>query len=138
MSHARANAPAAIKLRICAAPKVRQIYWCDFPQDRQLPEFGKRRPVLILSYGHVLRGHCTVLPLSTADQSGMSAKWAHRLEYELGKSATSWVVCNHICTVANSRLSQFGKPIPRIDVGEFQQVLARTLAWLPRLEAQIP
>jgi len=137
MSHVRADAPTAVRWRICAAPKVRQIYWCDFPADRQLPEFGKRRPVLIISYSHILRGHCTILPLSTADQSGRSAKWAHKLTYELGRRERSWVVCNHVCTVANSRLSQFGKPIPRIDVGEFQQILAKTLAWLPRLEAQI-
>lgn len=57
--------------------KVRQLLWCDFPQDAQLPEFWKRRPVVILSHKNTLHGAVTVIPCSTQAQPGN--KWAFPL-----------------------------------------------------------
>jgi mRNA interferase MazF len=124
-------APRRVQPVIRAAPKIRQIYWCEFPKDAWLPEFGKMRPVLIISYRHVLNGHCLVLPITTAVQEGLSAEWAHLLQYPLNQHRDSIVVCNHLCTVSNARLRQFGRTIPRISVEEFQVIIQKLMLWLP-------
>jgi mRNA interferase MazF len=126
-------APRRIQPVIRAAPKIRQIYWCEFPKDAWLPEFGKLRPVLVISYRHVLKGHCLVLPITTSGQEGLSAEWAHPLRYPLDERRDSIVVCNHLCTVSNARLRQFGKAIPRISEGEFHDILQKVMSWLPAL-----
>ena len=59
------NKPPPVKPRIIAAPKLRQIYWCDFPLDAQLPEMWKTRPVVVISYKNILHGPCTVIPMTT-------------------------------------------------------------------------
>ncbi|MDF3812900.1 MULTISPECIES: type II toxin-antitoxin system PemK/MazF family toxin [Rhodopseudomonas] len=58
--------PPRIAPRLKSAPKIRQLYWCDFPQDAQLPEFWKRRPVVILSMNATLYGSVVVIPCSTS------------------------------------------------------------------------
>lgn len=60
--------PPRVPPRIRSAPCVRQVYWCDFPDDAQLPEFWKRRPVLIFSKRSTLYGRVTVLPFTTKSQ----------------------------------------------------------------------
>ena len=104
--------PPRITPRIKAAPKIRQIFYCDFWKDAQLPEFWKKRPVVILSYRNTLTGHCTVLPASTFPQD--ENQWAHKLSFHIDGDRDSWVVCNHIATVATSRLSALPPPIPRV------------------------
>ena len=51
-----------MKLKIKAAPKVRQMYWCDFRGDALIPEMGKKRPAVILSFRNTLHGVVLVLP----------------------------------------------------------------------------
>lgn len=48
--------PPRVPPRLKSAPKIRQVYWCDYWQDAQLPEMWKRRPVVIVSYRHTLFG----------------------------------------------------------------------------------
>lgn len=125
--------PRKIAPRIKAAPSIRQIYWCDFELDPILPEIGKTRPVVIVSFKNVIRGHCLVLPISTEDQTGESAKWAHKLANELEPGKTSWVVCNHLYTVSTARLQPLlGKVVPRLSEEEFEAILAKMFAWLPK------
>jgi len=62
--------PPKIQPRLIGAPKVRQFFWCDFPQDAQLPEFWKRRPVIILSYRNTLHGTVTIIPCSPQAHAG--------------------------------------------------------------------
>src|SRR3546814_13095878 len=64
----RSDSPPKVEPRVTAAPSIRQLYWCDFPQDAQLPEFWKRRPVIIVSFKNTLHGAVTVVPCSTAAQ----------------------------------------------------------------------
>lgn len=118
-------------MRIVGAPKIRQIYWCDFDEPPRLPEFGKTRPVLILSFKNFLTAHSTVLPITTDDQEGKSADWAHALQQPVTEGRLSWVVCNHIYTVSNTRLSPFGQVVPRLSEDEFNDILAKVLRWLP-------
>ena len=63
-----ANKPPWVPPRIKAAPKIRQIYWCDYWKDARLPEMWKTRPVIVVSYKNTLTGPCLVVPVSTEPQ----------------------------------------------------------------------
>lgn len=121
--------PPRVQLRIVAAPKLGQIYWCDFPRDAQLPEMWKTRPVVVMSYKNTLHGPCLVVPLTTEPQG--NSPWAWELATSLDGRRT-WVVCNHPYTVAPSRFSTFPGKIPRVPNAEFNEILKRITAWLPR------
>lgn len=122
-------APARVQPRIKAAPKHGQVYWCDFPLDAQLPEMWKTRPVVVISYKNFLHGPCLVVPLTTEPQG--NSPWAWELSLDLD-GRRHWVICNHLYTVAPSRFSQIKGAIPRIDKAEFNEILDRIRAWLPR------
>jgi mRNA interferase MazF len=122
--------PPRLVPRIKAAPKIRQIFYCDFWRDAQLPEFWKTRPVVILSFRNTLYGHCTVVPTSTELQ--LDDRWAHKLSFKIDGCRESWVVCNHLASVATSRLSALPPPIPRVSEAEFAEILQKVLNWLPK------
>jgi len=121
--------PPHVRPRIIAAPKHGQIYWCDFWLDAQLPEMWKTRPVIVLSYKNTLYGPCLVVPTSTLPQG--SSPWAWELSVSID-GQKSWVICNHLYTVAPSRLSQVRGKIPRVPNNEFNEILSRVTQWLPR------
>lgn len=113
--------PPRVEPRIRAAPKPRQIYWCDLPTDARLPEFWKRRPVLILSANARLYGAVTVVPLSSKAQPDNPN--AHAFQSVIDGETISWAICDHILTISVSRLSPPARVIPRIDNADFQSVL---------------
>lgn len=122
----------ALTLKITAAPKVRQMYWCQFWDDCCLPEIGKHRPVVVVSFKNTLHGVVLVVPTSTDPQEGQSAKWAHKLSFKPDGARDSWVVCNHLYTVSTKRLSPLAGPtIVRLDEGEFGEIMKLVVAWLP-------
>jgi mRNA interferase MazF len=121
--------PRRVQPRIVAAPKHGQLYWCDFWLEAHLPEMWKTRPVVVLSYKNSLSGPCLVVPLTTAPQGG--SPWAWELSTAID-GRRHWVLCNHLYTVAPSRLSQIKGKIPRVTNGEFNEILQRVQAWLPR------
>lgn len=127
--------PPRVEPRITAAPAIRQIYWCDFWGDAQLPEMWKRRPVVVISFRHTLHGHCLVAACSTDPQEGKAAEWAHELSVSLD-GQTTYVVCNHLYTVATSRLTLDRTGVVRLSEEEFNLILAKVLKWLPRLPEQ--
>lgn len=122
--------PPKVQPRLKSAPKVRQLYWCDFPEDAQLPEFWKRRPVIILSYKTTLHGAVTAIPCSTQAQPGN--KWAFPLETTIDGRA-AWAICDKITTVAVSRLLPDKNGIKRMPDKEFNDILAIVFDWLPKL-----
>jgi mRNA interferase MazF len=119
--------PPWVKPRILAAPKIRQVYWCDFWNDARLPEMWKTRPVLVMSYKNSLHGPCTIIPLSTEPQDDNI--WAVPLKVEAVKC---WAVCNQPSTVSPSRFSQFKGKIPLVEQKDFNQVLEKPEKWLPK------
>jgi mRNA interferase MazF len=122
------EAPPKVAPRLTGAPKIRQLYWCDFPQDAQLPEFWKRRPVIILSYRNTLHGAVTVVPCSTQAQPGN--KWAFPLQTTIDGRA-AFAICDKMSTVAVSRLVPDKGGIVRMPEAEFDDMLRLVLAWLP-------
>ncbi|HWT11205.1 MAG TPA: type II toxin-antitoxin system PemK/MazF family toxin [Allosphingosinicella sp.] len=120
--------PPKVAPRLVAAPRIRQLYWCDFPQDAQLPEFWKRRPVVILSFKNTLHGAVTVVPCSTQAQPGN--KWAFPLQTTVDGRA-AWAICDKLTTVAVSRLVPDKGGIARIPEAEFDDLLRLVLSWLP-------
>ena len=124
--------PPRVPPRLVGAPKVRQLLWCDFPQDAQLPEFWKRRPVVVLSYRNTLRGAVTVVACSTKDQAGNL--WAFPLRTTIDGRA-AWAICDKPTTIAVSRLSAEKGGVVRIPEPEFHELLALVLAWLPKVPA---
>lgn len=123
--------PPRVAPLIKAAPKIRSVYYCDLWKDAQLPEFWKKRPVIVVSYRNTLYGPCTVIPTSTDPQD--DNPWAHRLSVRFDSGKQSWAVCNHPITVATSRLSQFRGMVPRVPEDDLTAVLRLLLAWLPKL-----
>lgn len=91
--------------------------------------------MVIVSYKHTLHGHCLVVPTSTDPQEGKSADWAHKLSIRPDKKRETWVVCNHLYTVSTARLSPEYGAIPRVPEGEFNEILAKILKWLPSVRA---
>lgn len=120
--------PPRVKPRITAAPKIRQLYWCDFWPEAHLPEMWKTRPVVVVSYKNLLHGPCTVIPCSTEPQD--RNPWAYKLATSINGRA-SWAICNMPSTIAPSRLSQARGEIPRVSEAEFNEILARLMKWLP-------
>ena len=114
---------------IKSAPKIRQIYWCRFPDDAESPEFWKTRPVVILSKTSKLRGSVIVLPCTSKSQP--DNKNAVPIESPFSEEKI-WVICNYITTVAVSRLSQKKRePIHRVSEKDFGIIKSRVLANLP-------
>lgn len=122
--------PPRIQPRIMAAPKLGQLYWCDFWQDAQLPEMWKTRPVVVMSYKNQLHGPCLVIPTTTEPQG--NSQWAYKLPSDLVDGRESWAVCNHLYTVAPSRFSQVKGRIPKLTNEDFNEVHTRMMSWLPR------
>lgn len=120
--------PPRIKPRLKLAPKVRDLYWCDFPKDAHLPEFWKRRPVIVIATDRSLSGAVTVIPCSSQDQAGN--KWAFRLSTTIDDTE-SWAICDKPATVAISRLHPERKGKRRVPQEEFTAVLALLFRWLP-------
>jgi mRNA interferase MazF len=128
-------APPKFAPRLIAAPKVRQLFWCDFPADAQLPEFWKRRPVVVLSYRNSLHGAVTIIPCSTQAQRGNP--WAFSLKTTIDGRA-AFAICDKPSTVAVSRLIPDKGGIVRMPQDEFEAMLEIVLAWLPKLPLEKP
>ena len=120
--------PPRVPPSIRRAPRIRQIYWCDFPLDAQLPEFWKRRPVLILSRKFTLHGNVTVLPITTKSQPDNDMAYP----LDIPNMQRSWVICDYLTTVAVSRLHLPGHMTLRIGQEDFNKIAALVLKGLPR------
>jgi mRNA interferase MazF len=120
--------PPRVSPRLKAAPKIRQLYWCDFPKDAQLPELWKRRPVVILSKTATLHGTVVILPCST--QPLQDPRLSFQLKTTIdGRDA--WAICDKPTTVAVSRLTTAQGSIPRLNETEFDDLLAVFFSLLP-------
>lgn len=123
--------PPRIKPRLKSAPKIRELFWCDFPNDAQLPELWKTRPVIILSYRKVtLTGAVVVIPCTTTNQVPDGP--AFPLKTTIDGVTKAWAICDKPSTVAVSRLTPDKGGIRRLPMEEFNDLLKLTLDWLPK------
>lgn len=127
--------PPKVAPRLGAAPKIRQFLWCDFPKDAQLPEFWKRRPVIVLSYRNTLHGTVTVVPCSTQTQP--NNPWAFPLRTTIDGRA-AWAICDKLTSVAVSRLLPDKGGIVRMPEDEFDDMLRIVELWLPKPSVVAP
>ena len=116
--------------RINFAPKLGNVYWCEFPSDARKPEFWKTRPVIVVSYANTLLGPVLVVPLTTKPQP--SNKWAHAMPQNPVPRETraSWAVCNHVYTVSCSRLSPIQGRVVRLDEAARKPVIELVRRWV--------
>jgi len=120
--------PPRIQPRLKSAPRIRQVFWCDFPDDAQLPEFWKVRPVLVISKKASLYGSVTVLPFTTKSQPDNPAAYPVK-NPTTGRQ--SWVICNYITTVAVSRLRQDNRGLVKLADDDFDKVIDLMQKYLP-------
>ena len=123
--------PPRVQPRLPSAPRLGQIYWCDFPKDAQLPEFWKRRPVIIISRKATRFSTVNVIPCSTQAQD--DNPWAFPLKTTID-DRKAWAVCDKITTVAVSRLLPDKSGVKRMPDGEFNALLKIVLDWLPKVK----
>ncbi|RVU18504.1 type II toxin-antitoxin system PemK/MazF family toxin [Methylobacterium oryzihabitans] len=128
--HNEAIRPPKVPPRVTSNPRIRELYWCDMPEDAHLPELWKRRPVIIVSWKHRYYGAVTVIPCSSLDQDAND--WSVRIEKGINGNP-SWAICDKPMTVAVSRLTPGKGRIPRLGEADFNAVLRKAFAWLPKL-----
>jgi mRNA interferase MazF len=128
--------PAAPEVpnRINFAPRLGNVYWCEFPTDARKPEFWKTRPVIVVSYANTLLGPVLVVPLTTKTQPGN--KWAYALPKNPvpRENRASWAVCNHLYTVSCSRLSPIHGKVVRLDEAERKPIIDLVRRWVASSE----
>jgi mRNA interferase MazF len=122
--------------RIKAAPRIGNVYWCDFHQDARLPEFWKKRPVVVISARNSLQGPILVVPLTTKPQGANSAAHALPANPIPKEKRASWAVCNHIYTISCSRLSPIHGAVPKVQDADLQAILGLAHASFPTPRAK--
>lgn len=125
--------PAPQRRSIVAPPKIRNVYYCAFPEAALPPEFSRRRPAVVVSYKNSLNGPILVAPITTQPQPGN--EWAIKLPRNptSGETCEVWVVCNHLYTVSCTRLTATHGTVPRLTAEEFRPIHEKILQWIPAL-----
>lgn len=117
-------------------PRLREVYWCRFT-DMINPEFGKERPVVILSKKNRIGTYSIVAPITTEDENdGSENAVALSKNPNPNGGYQSWVIASHLYSVSHWRLRRFWDKAaetlvtPRIsndDLESVLQVLSKTL-----------
>ena len=117
---------------LASPPKIRAVYWCRFWKDTIRPEFHKTRPVVVVSRNNRLDGPIVVVPLTTLPQR--NNRWAVKLSENLAArrpDVPQWAVCDHLYTVACSRLYLVRGGAPRLSPEEFDRIVQLIMQKLP-------
>jgi mRNA interferase MazF len=122
--------PPRVPPSLKSAPRIRELFWCSFPSDAQLPELWKLRPVIILSMRATLHGAVVVIPCSTSANQDPQKAFPLRTTVD-GRAA--WAICDKPSTVAVSRLTRPKHGIVRLPPDEFHDMLRIVFAHLPKL-----
>ena len=97
--------PPKPPLRIKSVPRYAEVYWCDFSISNVLPEFDDVHPVVVIRSGQKLSNPHIVVPMTTSDHAGDHYAYALPVNPNPKRAdTTSWVLCNHLYTVASERL----------------------------------
>lgn len=123
----RSRLPKRRAPTIRTTPRVGDVFWCRFHDEDhiELPEMWKTRPCVVVSRRNSLRGKVTILPFSTSssNEGGEAAiRISNNLRNQIG-GRQSWILCDHPCTVATSRLSQVRGGVAKLSGPELHAVL---------------
>lgn len=121
--------PRKFKPVIQATPRVGDIYWCKFHDETEieLPEMWKTRPCVIVSRKNTIYGKVTVLPFSTSPSNAtdpMAVEASKTVQERLDRKRT-WILCDHPCTIATSRLRQLNRGFLKLQSNELKVVLTK-------------
>ena len=116
--------PQRYKPRLKYPPRKGEIYWCDYPPPEclHLPEFWKRRPVVVISRRTTLKGVVTVVPLTSREQTDRRVSVSVCSPID-GRDA--WVICSAVTTVAVSRLLPVARRRIVMPEGTYSEILAK-------------
>ncbi|MDM9625732.1 type II toxin-antitoxin system PemK/MazF family toxin [Rhizobium sp. S152] len=100
----------------------------------------KKRPVIVVSRNAPLRGKVTVLPCTTDEDNArnpaaveLSAEIQAKIDHK-----RTWVICDHLTTVATSRLDNMARSPPRVRGDELTAILQKAhsfiAGWLPAMK----
>lgn len=125
------KSPGQRPVRIKSAPRIRQVFWCDYPdpEHTEKPEFYKRRPVVVLSRKSTLHGVVTVIPLSGKPQT--DSRNTLRIRSPIKGTDFCWAVCNHIDAVSTRRLDAPAGGIRKVSDDDFRGILKKACNNLP-------
>ncbi|WP_102958145.1 type II toxin-antitoxin system PemK/MazF family toxin [Mangrovicella endophytica] len=119
-------------------PRIMDVFWCRFT-DAVYPEFGKLRPVLVVSRKNRLGTHSLVLPITTAaENAGRTAAVKLSKNPNPNSDDDSWVIADHLYAVSHWRLQRFKDNVtkelrtPKISQADLDRVLDRLWAALPK------
>lgn len=128
--------PTRHQPKLKGVPKIRQIFWCEFPDEVHAPEFNKTRPVIVLSKKTTLYGSVVVVPCTTANQD--DTKYSVKLTTSIDPNRHGWAVCDKITTVAVSRLFDYSHARTQIEQEELDQILATIAKVIPMVPIEKP
>ena len=117
--------PPRMPVRLRFTPRKGEVYWCDYPPPEclHLPEFWKRRPVVIVSRHTALRGVATVVPMTSREQH--DSRFSVQVRSPIDGSDV-WAICNHATTVAVSRLLP-ARGRPSVSRQEYREILEKVI-----------
>lgn len=98
--------------------RVGHVLWCAFSPHNWPPEFDDRHLVVVIRGGARNDGSHLVVPLTSRPQTG---QFGYRLKMNPNPRSANetWAACDHIYTVASSRLEQL-----RDDEGNYRRSAA--------------
>lgn len=116
--------------RLRSTPRVRQVYWVEFPNENVPPEFKGEHPGLVVRAAKHLRDACVVLPITSAKQK--IGTHFHQLSKNPNPKGEmdgliSYVVCDHMYTVHMIRMRPLltiqGNPtFPKVGQEDFNEI----------------
>jgi mRNA interferase MazF len=128
------NAPLRHTPILRAIPKIKQLFWCDFPapEHAHAPEFATEHPVIVISFKQKsLLETVTIIPCTSQEKRNEANPWAIELSTKIDKNKNTYAICDKITTVSISRLRLISHKQQRITDDEFAQIISCLEKWLP-------
>lgn len=132
--------------QILSRPRVRQVYWVDFPHDAYSPEFVGEHPGVVIRAASSLTDPCIVVPLTSKDQRNRPHTFQLSKNPNPRANTPVWAVCDHLYTISIERLRPMldrhkNASYPHCEEVDFQAIaerVAKALATILSAAAPAP
>jgi hypothetical protein len=111
------NKPPRVQPRVKAAPRIRQLYWCDFLRDAHLPEFWKCRAVRIASYKSNFPAQNCDFAIIASGLTAMQAAGPGRRREARGRESLSDGALFHGAADVDEVIGNHAEPDPALHSG---------------------